>query len=191
VLKGIQVVAAVIAYAGHIVWKLGRRIPGKVAIFLLGALCIGSLMMLSCSMNTSVPVWQQVGSDLSSAAVLGAAVTGMLLGHWYLTTPSMSIQPLTWFARVLFAAGLVRMLASGVALGRCGWTATGTTHTLWLAMRLTGGILVPVVTSLMVVRILRYRNTQSATGVLFAGLILVFMGEMAAALLEQDLRIPY
>jgi hypothetical protein len=58
-------------------------------------------------------------------------------------------------------------------------------------MRLIGGILVPAVISMMVVKILQYRNTQSATGVLFAGLILVFMGEMTAALLERDLGIPY
>lgn len=190
-LKAFQVTAAVIAYAGHIFWKLGRRIPGRVTIFLLATLCIGSLIMHSCRMITSVSVWQQAVSDLSTAAVLGAALTGMLLGHWYLTTPTMSIQPLSWFARALFAAALVRLVVSGVALGRYGWTATDMTHTLWLVMRLIGGILVPIVTSFMVVRILRYRNTQSATGVLFAGLILVFMGEMTAALLERDLRIPY
>jgi hypothetical protein len=190
-LKGMQVAAAVIAYAGHIFWKLGRRTPGRVTILLIAALCIGSLLMHSCRMITSVPVWQQVVSDLSSAAVLGAAVTGMLLGHWYLTTPTMSIQPLAWFAWALNAAALFRMVVSVVSLELYGWTATDTTHTLWLAMRLIGGILVPMVTSLMVVRILRYRNTQSATGVLFAGLILVFMGEMTAALLERDLRIPY
>jgi hypothetical protein len=190
-LNGLLIVAAVTAYAGHIFWKLGRRTPGKVAIFVTGGLCLGSLILHSTKMITSVPAWQQVVSDLSSAAVLGATLTGMLLGHWYLTTPTMSIQPLTWLTKALFVVALIRMLASGIALGRCGWTATDTTHTLWLIMRLIGGILVPLVTSLMVIRILRYRNTQSATGVLFAGLILVFMGEMTGALLERDLRIPY
>ena len=49
----------------------------------------------------------------------------------------------------------------------------------------------PLALSLVLLRILRYRNTQSATGVLFAGLIVVFMGEMTAALLERDLLVPY
>ncbi|MDA1232016.1 MAG: hypothetical protein O2856_14680, partial [Planctomycetota bacterium] len=31
VLCTLQIIAAVIAYAGHIVWKLGRRIPGAMA----------------------------------------------------------------------------------------------------------------------------------------------------------------
>lgn len=191
VLKGLMIAGALTAYAGHIFWKLGRRGPGRGTIFLLGALCIGSLMLHSAMMISAAQGIHQTASDLSSAAVLGAMLTGMLLGHWYLTTPTMSIRPLTWFARILLAAAVVRMLVSGVSLGKFGWTATDTTHALWLGMRLIGGILVPLVTSFMVVRILRYRNTQSATGVLFAGLILVFMGEMTAALLERDLGIPY
>ena len=43
----------------------------------------------------------------------------------------------------------------------------------------------------MVLRILRYRNTQSATGVLFVGVILTFIGEATAALLYRELSIPF
>ncbi|MFO0978983.1 MAG: hypothetical protein U0996_21420 [Planctomycetaceae bacterium] len=121
----------------------------------------------------------------------GAALTGMLLGHWYLTTPTMSIQPLRWFAVLLGIASGVRLLASTVSLLSPGFSARDTTSVLWLSVRLVGGILVPAVTSVLVIRILKYRNTQSATGVLFAGLILVFMGEMSAALLERSLQIPF
>ncbi len=191
IIKGILIAGAVTAYAGHIFWKLGRRGPGRVAIFLLGALCLGSLVFHSVHAVSMANGFHQAASDVSSAGVLGAMLTGMLLGHWYLTTPTMSIQPLTWFAKILLATAVLRLIVSGISLSRFGWTATDTTHTLWLSMRLIGGILVPGITSLMVLRILRYRNTQSATGVLFAGLILVFMGEMTAALLERDLGIPY
>jgi hypothetical protein len=48
----------------------------------------------------------------------------------------------------------------------------------------------PLLLSLMVRRILRYRNTQSATGVLFAAVILVFIGETTAALLFRDFQWP-
>jgi hypothetical protein len=191
IIKGLMIAGAVTAYAGHIVWKLGRRTPGRITIFLLAFFCLGSLILHSFFRLSLAPAWLQTLSDLSSAGVLGAMLTGMLLGHWYLTTPTMSIQPLTWFGKILLVASMVRLIASGLALAQFGWTASDTTHMLWLSMRLIGGILVPGITSLMVVRILRYRNTQSATGVLFAGLILVFMGEMTAALLERDLGIPY
>lgn len=191
ILKGLMIAGAVISYVGHIVWKLGRRGPGRVTIYLMGLCCVLSLTLHAMRADSRANPIVQLASDYSSASVLGAMLTGMLLGHWYLTTPTMSIQPLTWFAKTLFVAALLRMVVSGLVLWRFGWSATDTTHFLWLSMRLIGGILVPAVISLMVVRILRYRNTQSATGVLFAGLILVFMGEMTAALLERDLGIPY
>lgn len=187
----LQVTAACIAYPGSIFWALGRRGPGNVCIWLLGLLCLGSLLLHAVRVPQQAAVWLQVLSDLSSAAVLGATLTGMLLGHWYLTTPTMSIQPLWWFNRTLLLAAGCRLLASAAALWQFGFAAADTTQWLWLAMRLVGGVLAPAVVWLLVSRILKYRNTQSATGVLFAGLILVFMGEMTAALLERQLRIPY
>ncbi len=197
VIRMMQLAAAVVAYAGHVFWKLGRRGPGRVTIFLLGGLSLAALLGHSLRMTSQVPAWQQALSDLASASVLGAALTGMLLGHWYLTTPTMSIQPLTWFARALAIAGTVRLVASGLSLARFGWPSLDAwpsqdaVHALLMIVRLVGGIAVPLLMSLTVLRILRYRNTQSATGVLFAGLVLVFMGEMTAALLEHDLQVPY
>lgn len=191
ILKGLMIAGAVISYVGHIVWKLGRRGPGRVTIYLMSLCCASSLALHAVRADSRAHVAVQIASDFSSASVLGAMLTGMLLGHWYLTTPTMSIQPLTWFAKTLFVAALLRMTVCGLVLLQFGWTATDTKHILCLSMRLIGGILVPAVISMMVVRILKYRNTQSATGVLYAGLILVFMGEMFAALLEHDLSIPY
>jgi hypothetical protein len=186
-----MVAAAITAYLGHIFWKLGRRVPGNICIYVLGVLCILTLVTQGLRVVRIVPVWHEMFSDVASAGVLGATLTGMLLGHWYLTTPTMSIQPLKWFAIVLGIAAGLRLVASGVSLISPGFASRDTTSVLWLSVRLVGGIVVPAVTSVLVIRILKYRNTQSATGVLFAGLILVFMGEMSAALLERSLQIPF
>ncbi len=184
-------VATVIAFAGHVAWKLGRRLPGAIAIYSISALCLGCLIAASMTRGWTPDSAQSLLSSLSSAAVLGATLTGMLLGHWYLTTPTMSIRPLSWFPWALSVAAGGRLLATCISLGRFGFASTDMVHWLWLVVRIVGGILVPFAVAIVVVRILRYRNTQSATGVLFAALILVFMGEMSAALLEHDLRIPY
>jgi len=184
------IVSAVIAYVGHIVWKLSRRGPGRVAIVVLGVLSLGMLAARAWMMESKAIWGVQLAADLASSAVLGATLTGMLLGHWYLTTPTMSIQPLNWFAKALLASGLLRMIVSSLLLLRGGWPAEDLTHSLWLGVRLAGGIFVPIAAAVMVMRILKYRNTQSATGVLFAALILVFMAEMSAALLESDLGRP-
>ncbi len=186
-----QIITAVIAYAGHIVWKLGRRVPGAIAIYSVAGLCLIGLVTNSFSTGFNVNALQLFFSDLTSAAVLGATLTGMLLGHWYLTTPTMSIGPLSWFTKALAAAAIGRLLMTCLSLGRFGFVSHDFVHLLWLFVRIFGGILTPLVAAFVVSRILRFRNTQSATGVLFAALILVFMGEMTATLLERDLHIPY
>ncbi len=186
-----QLTAAVVAFAGHIVWKLGRRLPGAIAIYAIAILCLLSLATASLAGGVNFDSLNLLLSDLASAAVLGATLTGMLLGHWYLTTPTMSIGPLSWFARALAVAAILRLLMTSFSLFRFGFASHDLLHLLCLTVRIVGGILVPFATAVVVARILKYRNTQSATGVLFAALILVFMGEMMAAWLEHDLRIPY
>ena len=190
-LQKLAFAAAVTAYPGHIFWKLGRRRPGTLCIWLLGLFSLGALLLQSSQVLRKVPVWHQMLADISSAAVLGATLTGMLLGHWYLTTPTMSLRPLKWFCPVLGLAAVARCLVTCLSLSVAGWESVDLVRGLWLGLRLFGGILVPAASAILVHRILLYRNTQSATGVLFAALILVFMGEMAASLLEQDLAVPF
>ncbi len=186
----IQILTAVVAYAGSVVWALGRRLPGNICIHLMMLACCGSLGLHSWLAPGSCTGLQFL-SDFSSAAVCGSVLTGMLLGHWYLTTPTMSIRPLWWFDAVIAVAACLRLAASATALVMEGTALPGMTHWIWLGIRWTGTIVAPLAVSIVVWRILRYRNTQSATGVLFAGLILVMMGEMSGALLERDLQIPY
>jgi hypothetical protein len=64
------------------------------------------------------------------------------------------------------------------------------THWLWLSLRWGAGIIGPLIVAAMTWRILKYRNTQSATGVLFVGVILTFLGEMTALLLYRELGLP-
>ncbi len=187
----LQITAACVAYAGHIFWKLGRRTPGAISIYSIALLSLFSQICFSLGNGITVKSWLVLLSNLSSSIVLGATLSGMLLGHWYLTTPTMSIGPLSWFARTLAVSAVLRLVMSGIAFGQFGFASHDIVHLLWLILRIVGGILVPFATSVVVAKILKYRNTQAATGVLFAALILVFMGEMAAALLERDLRIPY
>ena len=190
-LRGMAFAAAVIAYPGHILWKLGRRTPGNLCINAISLLAIAALALLSVTSARSNPVPLQLLADFSSAAVLGSVLTGMLLGHWYLTTPGMSLKPLLWFCPFLAIAASARLAATGWALAASGPPPADLVRVIWLCLRILGGILAPAVAAIAVYRILQYRNTQSATGVLFAVLILVFMGEMSAALLQHDLGVPY
>ncbi len=189
-LQQLAFAAAAAAYPGHVFWKLGRRIAGSICIAVIALTTLAALTITAVADRQGTAMWLQLFADFTSAGVLGATLTGMLLGHWYLTTPSMSLRPLVWFCRILLAAAVLRgiastcvwLLVSGQSLQQLQW--------MWLLLRIGGAILAPAAASVMSLVILRHRNTQSTTGVLFACLILVFMGEMSAALLQQDIGIP-
>lgn len=189
-LRGLAFGAAAVAWPGHIFWKLGRRTPGTLSIWLISLALGAAIVVQAVTAARSVPLWQLLLADLGTSAVLGATLTSMLLGHWYLTTPTMSLQPLRWFCPVLAVAAAARLTATLAGLVEIDFQNLDLIRGLWLSLRILGGIVAPAVAALLVRSILQYRNTQSATGVLFAVLILVFMGEMSAALLERDFGLP-
>uniref|UniRef100_A0A7C2PJ12 Uncharacterized protein n=1 Tax=Schlesneria paludicola TaxID=360056 RepID=A0A7C2PJ12_9PLAN len=184
----LMIPVAVAAYVGSVLWTLDRRGAGTVCIALIAALSGWAVLM--SAWGTMQPSGLGLLSAYSTAAVLGGVVTGMLLGHWYLTAPTMSIAPLsrlTWF---LTAAVLVRLVVSAVGWSLAEGSLQGSLIWTWFALRWLAGILAPLVLCGMTLRILRYRNTQAATGVLFAAVILSFIGEMSAALLAGELQRP-
>jgi len=186
----IQIGVAFVGYLGSVVWALGRRLPGNLCIY---AMAVGSCVSVALHSvyGPGECIWLQLVSDFASSAVCGSMLTAMLLGHWYLTTPTMSTQPLWWFNYAIVAAACLRLIASLTAVVTQGFHVSGTTHWIWLGIHWLGTIVVPLMVAALVWRILKFRNTQSATGVLFAGLILVLMGEMSGTLLGRDLHIPY
>ena len=138
-------------------------------------------------------------SEFIGSAVLGGSVVSMLLGHWYLTTPTMSIEPLKRLNLILGISGVLRLIASATVLLMLWNGAFDTVEQslsfvavpkTWLGLRWLAGVIGPIGVSLMVWRILKYRNTQAATGVLFVGVILAFIGDMTAALLLLETKLP-
>ncbi len=185
------VLLASTSFLGSVLWTLERRTGGTRCAFAL--LLTAAILVLATTAHPSVasplnPV-HQAGTALSAGWLLGGTMTTMLLGHWYLTATGMPLLPLLrlnqWFA----VAAVVRMLCAIWAALWADWGALNTVTAAWVLLHWFG-LLGPLLIALMVVRILTYRNTQSATGVLYAATILVFMGEMAAALLAGSGAFP-
>lgn len=179
-------------FIGSMLWTLERRTAATRLMFgtlLTALLALGTSTLLTMPQaKVGIPVL--FASELCSTLVLGAALTGMLLGHSYLTTPTMSISPLSRINLYLGLGTFLRAAASGMIL----WTAwtelQSPSYFVWLLLRWTAGILAPLVLSVMTHQILRYRNTQAATGVLFVAVIVTFIGELSATLLTQEARYP-
>ncbi len=189
------VALSVVAFAGSVCWLLERRPAGTAAIGIVFALSLVAAYFVLRTSPTFVASyrssWLATASTFASAATLGAALTGMLLGHRYLTAPGMPLAPLMQLNACLGVASVVRFLVSAMALASAMGALTQSIFWIWLALRWLAGILGPMAVCVMVQRILRYRNTQAATGVLFVGVILTFIGELTADLLQRALNVPF
>jgi hypothetical protein len=180
-----------LAFIGSAVWTLGIRRAGTVFVFAILALSGGLLAGSTITQWDSGRDWLRASAEFATAASLGGAMTGMLLGHWYLTAPTMSIEPLSALNRWFGVAVILRMVVSIIALAWGYDLLQSSTHWLWLSLRWLAGIMGPLLLVVMVAKILKYKNTQSATGVLFVGVILTFIGELSATLLARELGFPF
>ena len=184
-------IALISGYFGSIFWLLNRRSAGT---FAMTAVMIAAIISLGLSRGGVAALSTQSGllhfvSSIATAGVLGGSVTGMLLGHWYLTAPTMSIEPLKTLSAYFALAVMIRLIVSVIGWMMAGQALHGGLAWTWFSLRWLAGIIGPLVIAVLALRILRYRNTQAATGVLFAGVIMTFIGEMSAALLYSELHV--
>jgi hypothetical protein len=168
---------------GAVAFSLDGAPGGRTWVLLAALALLGTLIQF----RSGFP--RLLADDLTSSAVLGSAMTAMLLGHSYLISPSLSIKPLY---TLLGALGVTLVLRLCLALlGLWSWTrgqASGTLEQevlLWLPVRWGLGFLLPLVLGWMAYETARIRSTQSATGILYVVVIFCFLGELTAQLLLE------
>jgi hypothetical protein len=176
-----------LAFLGSVSWSL-EGAPGGRALIVLTTLALGvGLGLLEVGAAPTSAGLALVGG-LTSAALLGASLTAMLMGHSYLIAPALSLTPLLRLLATLAVALVARMAVDGYALG-C-WTAEhslanlGGDVLLWLPLRWVLGLLVPLGLCWMAWQTARIRSTQSATGILYVVVIFCFLGELTGQLLR-------
>ncbi len=179
--------AAALSFLGAACWLYEAPRLGKIALWLVAACGLASALIAQHSTVTSNT--QLLTSTLTvttSGLVLGLTTAAMLLGHWYLNAPGMSLEPLK---RLLIAAAIaicLQAVLSGYDVAST-WMATTDVSKHWLmfvALRWSFGICGVLALFWMTWRTLEIPNTQSATGILYVAVIGVFVGELAAALLS-------
>ncbi len=174
-------VAAGCACLGSVSWSLERS-PGAVLLIVLTTAALAGTTYLH------EPDGYALAGGLSSALLLGAATSAMLMGHNYLVAPNMSMTPLYRLLAALTAALVLRLLLDGWALWQ--WTADygldklKEDEQLWLPVRWVVGLAAPAVLCWMAWQTARLRSTQSATGILYVVVIFCFVGELTGQLLR-------
>lgn len=122
-----------------------------------------------------------------SALALGSVTICMILGHWYLVAPGMSVRHLKVVAGLFFAVVIARVLLgsyTSVLIWR-ELEASGAdvlSHGLlmdlvFFAQRVLFGLVLPLALSWMIWQTVKIRSTQSATGILYVALVFMLFGE--------------
>jgi hypothetical protein len=180
------VAAMVFTLAGSISWFLEKAPGGRTLIVLTALAAAGALACLEAASPAAArtPIAAAL-ADLTSAGVLGAALTAMLMGHSYLIAPSMSLRPLLVLIAALAISIATRMAVDGFGF----WTAGRSVGNLdnevilLLLVRWVVGFAGVLGLTWMAWQTARIRSTQSATGILYVVVIFCFLGELTSQLL--------
>lgn len=185
-----------LSWLGFVQWSLGWRGAGRVTLGLIAGTGLIALVVGFGGDWTTHHLLAalRAAAMLSSSAVCGTVLAAMLLGHWYLVTPAMAMAPLQRLIRGLFCALALRgvLAVFGVAASlhpeSFGAVASAERDSFWwscVAARFLLGLVAPACLAWLVWRTTQIRATQSATGILYATLILAVFGELVALAIEQ------
>ncbi len=138
-----------------------------------------------------------IANLLAASLVLGGATTGLAVGHSYLSTPALSPRPLRNITILLFVALLVQILSLPAYLGLIAFPAAAgagrdllDNYGLILGVRLTIGLLFPLILAILAWHTTRMKAMRSATGLLYIGSGVVLTGEIVAKVLFFIAGVP-
>jgi hypothetical protein len=189
------VAAAAASYLGAVCWLYEAPKPGMVALAVVSGLSLVGAWLdagLLDSGNTTAAGALEWLAPVGEGLLLGSTVAAMLLGHWYLNAPGMRLAPLQRLTLLVAASVIVRAILSGWGLGLELSTAPPAELRWWLmlALRWLAGMAGMLLVVWMTWQTLKIPNTQSATGILYVGVIAAFLGELTAQLLSQEGHFP-
>jgi hypothetical protein len=195
ILLALAISLAVASYVGATFWLYEKSSAGRATLIGI-AICgfVGAILAMPEARSTADEpafVWTIV-DVLSSGSLLGFTLTSMFLGHWYLNTPTMELMPIKRL--VLYMAGtiLLRMLVNGIGLAFHFQNGTSLETQFWIfaALRWLSGLVGTLLMAVLAWYSLKIPNTQSATGILYAAVILAFIGELTSQFLSTNSLYP-
>ena len=187
-------VGAALSYLGAVAWLYEKPRAGIAILALLavvslaGALAGGAVGERERARRPSPPALHWLDAP-TSGLVLGTTLAAMFLGHWYLNTPTMELAPLNRLVLLMGASVVVRAIVCGVGLA-LQITELGMPQPAFVALRWLSGLAGTLALVVMAWKTLKIPNTQSATGILYVGVIAVFLGELTSLLLSARTPFP-
>jgi hypothetical protein len=182
---------ACLSYAGAVAWLYAKPRAG-IALLLLVAIAglAGAWLAKPQPILTSNAAAALRWLDApTSGLLLGSTLAAMFLGHWYLNTPTMELAPLRRLVLLMGGAVIARAVVCGAGLAMQ-FDYAGMPQPAFVGLRWLSGLFGALALTIMTWKILRIPNTQSATGILYVGVIAVFLGELTSQLLSARTWFP-
>ncbi len=174
--------------------RLWFRHPHPSRSLLYAASVAGGVALWA--MTDAFPETGMAGTDIArmilqwtslilSALLMGAGVLAMLLGHRYLTQPSLSMVPLDRLTRLFMQMLCTQAGMAGANLIALAHTARlrqalllDNIEGVYLWARMLVGLVTPLVLAWMIRQTVAERATMSATGLLYIAMLMVLIGEI-------------
>ncbi len=182
--------AAILSYVGSMAWlfempKLGiTSLAAIAALTLWGAWYATAWPVSADALQTILMAL----APLTSGLVLGITIAAMFLGHWYLNSPTMVLEPLERLVVLMGGAICIRAAVEavglGLALSQAPWPSTEGWS--FLALRWLSGLVGAFALTVMAWKTLKIPNTQAATGILYVAVIVTFLGELTSLLMAAQ-----
>ena len=196
-------VASLLLYAGSL-WVRDERWPTLV---LRLSLAVGSAVVVFRSILPAEgrsALWETVAhviNTVTSTLLMGSALIGMLLGHYYLRDPKLPVALIRRMANLFLLATVLQGLLLVVNMGavylfggaegaaRIGLLST--TYGPVLLGRLILGILGSFILACLIWDTLRIPNVQAATGFFYLAILTVMIGEFLGRYLWHSTSIRF
>jgi hypothetical protein len=182
--------AAILSYVGSLAWlfekpRIGIAILAAIAALTLWGAWDATAWPASADALQSILV---ALAPLTSGLVLGMTIAAMFLGHWYLNSPTMALEPLQRLVVLMGGAICIRAAVEAVGLGLMLTDSSWPSTEGWsfLALRWLSGLVGAFALTVMAWKTLKIPNTQAATGILYVAVIVTFLGELTSLLMAAQ-----
>src|SRR5206468_3962837 len=127
----------------YLIVPTARIVGPLVPLLAVASLWAAALVVTSSQLSgIGVPL-----AVLAGGVALGSAVTGLSLGHWYLVSPTLSVQPLIRLTFVCLGAVIAQLILLPILLFGAGADSSSVERLLgddglFLGVRIVFGLLV-------------------------------------------------
>ena len=181
--------AAILSYVGSLAWlfekpRVGIGILAAIAALTLWGAWDATVWTASADATQTILI---ALTPPTSGLVLGFTIAAMFLGHWYLNSPTMVLEPLERLVMLMAGTICVRAVVEAIGLGVAPASPPGPRPRGGRSWRCAAsGLLGAFALTVMAWKTLKVPNTQAATGILYVAVIVTFLGELTSLLLAAQ-----